>query len=66
MNVANETLASTSDVYATYADLSATLAKSCDAVLARLNRGVRRLVLTLSAVMVASAAVVVLLAWSAS
>jgi hypothetical protein len=37
-----------------------------DALAARWDRGLRRLVLTLSALMVGSAAAVVLVAWSAS
>jgi hypothetical protein len=55
-------LATSSDVYATYADLSATLAESRDAVLAHLDRGLSRMVLTLSVQMMASAAAVVFVA----
>jgi hypothetical protein len=55
-----------SDVQCSYAALSATLAVSRDAVLTHLDRGVRRMVLTLSAVMVASAVALVLVVWSAS
>jgi hypothetical protein len=47
-------------VNAIYAALSATLAESRDAVSDRLDRGLRRTVFTLSALMVATAAVAVL------
>jgi hypothetical protein len=50
-----ESLTTRHEVNATYADLSATLAESRDAVLARLDRGLRRRVFVLSALMVASA-----------
>jgi hypothetical protein len=59
-------LASRRDVSDFYAGVSAKLAESRDAMLAHLDRGLRRMVLALSAVLVASAAVVVLVTWSAS
>jgi hypothetical protein len=57
-------LATRLDVNSIQANLRATLAVSRDAVLDRLDRAVRRTVLTLGLLMVA--ATVVLLAWSAS
>lgn len=54
------------DVECLYGDVAAALHTTRDAVLARLDRGVRRTVLALSAVMVASAVVVVFAARLAS
>jgi hypothetical protein len=55
-------IATRDDVNAVRADLSVTLAASRDAVLDRLVRGLRRSVLTLGTVMVATGAVAVMLA----
>ena len=59
-------LASSPDVHGVYVALSRTLAETRHAVLAHLERSLRRMVVMLSAVMVASAAAVMLVAWSAS
>ena len=59
-------LATRNDAARLYADLSATLSVSRDAVSAHLDRGLRRMVLALSAVMVASVAAAVLAARLAS
>jgi hypothetical protein len=59
-------LATRNDAAQLYAELSAMLAESRDAVSAQMDRAVRRTVLTLGALMVLAGATVVLLAWSAS
>jgi hypothetical protein len=59
-------LATRDDVERLSADLSVALHAMGDALMARWDRGLRRLVLTLSALMVGSAAAVMLVAWSAS
>lgn len=59
-------LATGRDVELLSAELSVAVHAMGDALAARWDRGLRRLVLTLSALMVGSAAVVVLVAWSAS
>jgi hypothetical protein len=56
MSLAKETLATRRDMNTTYAELSATLSSTRDAVSARLDRAVRRTVLTLGALMVATGA----------
>ena len=58
-------LATRGDVERLSADLSVALHAMGDALAARWDRGLRRLVLKLSALMVATAAAVVLVAWSA-
>ena len=52
-------IATRKDVYAAYIDLSATLAATRDTVSAHLDRAVRRTVLMLGALMVATGAAVV-------
>jgi hypothetical protein len=59
-------LATRGDVERLSAELSVALHAMGDALAARWNRGLRGLVLTLSALMVGSAAAVVLVAWSTS
>lgn len=59
-------LATRDDVRAMYAELSERLAESREAISARLDRAVRRLVLTLGALMIGIGAMVVLWAWSVS
>lgn len=59
-------LATRSDVKRLTAELSVAVHVMGDALAARWDRGLRRLVLMLSALMVGSAAAVVLVAWSAS
>jgi len=59
-------LATRDDVERLSAELGVALHAMGDALAARWDRGLRRLVLRLSALMVGSAAAVVLVAWSAS
>lgn len=59
-------LATRDDVVRLSGDLSVALHAMGDALAVRWDRGLRRLVLTLSALMVGSAAAVMLVAWSAS
>jgi hypothetical protein len=59
-------LATRDDVRAMCAELSERLAESREAISARLDRAVRRLVLTVGALMVAAGAAVVVLTWSAA
>jgi len=59
-------LATRGDVERLSADLGVALHVMGDALTVRWNRGLRRLVLALSTLMVGSAAAVVLVAWSAS
>ena len=59
-------LATRDDVEQLSADLSVAVHAMGDALAARWGRGLRRLVLTLSALMVGSAAAVVFVTWSAS
>lgn len=59
-------LATKADVNLLSADLSVALHAMGDALAACWDRGLRRLVLTLSALVVGGAAAVVLVAWSAS
>jgi hypothetical protein len=55
-----------SDVESLYGDVAAVLHTTRDKVLAHLDRGLRRMVLTLSALMIGAGAVVVLVVRSAS
>lgn len=59
-------LATRDDVERLSAELSVALHAIGDALVVHWDRGLRRLVLTLSALMVGSAAAVVLVAWSPS
>jgi hypothetical protein len=59
-------LAARGDVEHFSADLSVELHAMSDALAARLDRGLRRMVFALSALMVASAVAVVLAAWAGS
>lgn len=59
-------LATRADVERLSAELSVALHAMGDVLAARWDRGLRRLVLKLSALIVGGAAVVVLVAWSAS
>lgn len=58
-------LATRLDVREFYSDLSMTLSASRNAIAARCDRAQRRLVLRLSALMIAKAAAVVFLMWAA-
>lgn len=65
-NDATNQLTTRCDVRGFYGDLSMTLSASRNAIAAKCDRAQRRLVLTLTALMVAAGATVVLLAWSVS